>query len=209
MWRFASLKTGPVLPADKNGGTKMGYLKYVKAAFNKPSAAVEAVQRERLLAMRKEDATVRLEHPTRIDRARALGFKAKPGILVVRQRVRRGGHVRPDIKGGRRPSRFHQTKNLHKNYQQIAEERANDAFHNCEVLGSYPVGQDGYSFWYEVIMVDRAHPQVLADKQLIGIAAQTGRAYRGVTSAGRKGRGLRKKGIGSEKTRPSRKAKGY
>ena len=187
----------------------MGYLKYFKKAFLAPTEETTAVQRERLIAMRREPATLRLERPTRIDRARSLGYKAKPGIIVVRQSVRRGKHVRPDIKGGRRPSRFHQDKNLHKNYQQIAEERAQDAYHNCEVMGSYEIAKDGYSYWYEVILVDRAHPQVLADKRLLGIAAQTGRAYRGLTSAGRKGRGLRKKGVGSEKTRPSKKAKGY
>jgi large subunit ribosomal protein L15e len=187
----------------------MGYLKYVKQAFNNPSEEQEQLQHERLVQIRKEDATVRLEHPTRIDRARAIGYKAKHGIVVVRQRVRRGKHVRPDIKGGRRPSRFHQDKNLHKNYQQIAEERVSDAYQNCELMGSYLVAEDGYYLWYECVLVDRNHPEVIADKRLIGIAAQTGRAYRGVTSAGRKGRGLRNKGIGAEKLRPSKKARGY
>jgi large subunit ribosomal protein L15e len=187
----------------------MGYLKYVRQAFNAPTQDVEELQRQRLIAMRKEPVTVRLERPTRIDRARAIGYKAKQGILVVRQSVSRGGHVRPDIKGGRRPSRFHQVKNLHKNYQQICEERANDAFRNCEVLGSYLVAADGKHLWYEVILIDRAHPQVLHDDRLIGIAAQHGRVYRGLTSAGRKGRGLRRKGVGSEKTRPSRTANDY
>jgi large subunit ribosomal protein L15e len=208
MWRFASLKSGQSCLAENNGGN-MGYLKYVKQAFSKPSAEALQAQRDRLIQIRKEEATVRLEHPTRIDRARALGFKAKHGVFVVRQRVRRGKHIRPDIKGGRRPSRFHQTKNLHKNYQQIAEEKAADKYINCEVMGSYEVAEDGYFIWFEIIFVDRAHPEVLADKRLIGIAAQTGRTYRGVTSAGRKGRGMRKKGLGSEKTRPSRTANGY
>lgn len=187
----------------------MGYLKYVKKAFNAPSEDIEKFQRERLIALRQEPAILRVERPTRIDRARAIGYKAKTGVIVVRGRVRRGGHIRPDIKGGRRPSRFHQTKNLHKNYQQIVEERVADEYVNCEVLGSYPIAQDGYSLWFEVVLVDRANPNILADKRLIGIAAQTGRSYRGITSAGRKGRGLRKKGTGSEKTRPSRKANGY
>jgi large subunit ribosomal protein L15e len=123
--------------------------------------------------------------------------------VIARQRVTRGGHTRPDIKGGRRPSRFHQTKNLDKNYQWIAEERAARAFPNCEVMGSYQVGQDGQHFWFEVLMVDRAHPAVLADKRYLGIAAQRGRAQRGLTSAGRKARGLRRKGVGAEKVRPS------
>jgi large subunit ribosomal protein L15e len=187
----------------------MGYLKYVKQAFTKPSEDGEAVQRARLIQFRKEPAILRVDHPTRMDKARALGFKAKDGIFVVRASVRRGKHVRPDIKGGRRPSRFHQDKNLHKNYQQIVEERVADKHINCEVLGSYEVAEDGYSIWYEVIMVDKHHPQILADKRLIGIAAQTGRTYRGLTMAGRRGRGMTRKGIGSEKTRPSRKANGY
>ena len=148
----------------------MGYLKYVKQAFTKPSEEIEAIQRARLIQFRKEPATLRVEHPTRMDKARALGFKAKPGMFIVRQQVRGGGHVRPDIRGGRRPSRFHQVKNLHKNYQQICEERVADKHINCEVLGSYPVAEDGYTLWYEIILVDRHHPQVLANKNFIGIA---------------------------------------
>jgi large subunit ribosomal protein L15e len=198
--RFAESKE------DKNNGgyKKMGYLKYVKMAFRKPTAEVKAVQRERLIQMRREPVTTRLEAPTRMDRARSLGYKAKPGVLVIRQRVLRGGHTRPQVAGGRRPKRSGTRKNLAKNYQQIAEEKAAREYHNCEVVGSYYVAQDGKYRWFEVIMVDRTHPQVIADKNLIGIAAQRNRAGRGLTSAGRKGRGIRShKGIGAEKLRPS------
>lgn len=184
----------------------MGYLKYLKQAFTKPTKEQEAIQRERLIAMRREPATMRMEKPTRIDRARSLGYRAKPGLVVVRQRVRRGGHTRPDIKGGRKPRKTHTQKNLDKNYQQIAEEKTISNYPNCEVMGSYQVAQDGYYTWFEILLVDRAHPQVLADRQLIGIAAQRGRAARGLTSAGRKSRGLRNKGIGAEKLRPSKPA---
>jgi large subunit ribosomal protein L15e len=181
----------------------MGYLKYVKQAFRNPSEEIAKVQRDRLLQFRDDPEQSRIEHPTRIDKARALGYRAKHGIFVVRQRVRRGSHTRANITGGRRPSRSHQTKNLHKNYQHIAEERVATSYVNCEVLGSYPVAEDGYYLWYESILVDKSHPEILADKRLIGIAAQTGRTFRGLTSAGRKARGLRRKGNGSEKTRPS------
>ncbi|MDD9953080.1 MAG: 50S ribosomal protein L15e [Candidatus Woesearchaeota archaeon] len=184
----------------------MGYLKYVKQAFRKPTPAHKQVQKDRMVQYRKEPVTVRVDNPTRPDRARALGYKAKHGIIVVRQRVGRGRHTRPDIKQGRRPKRFHQRKDLSKNYQQIAEERANKKYANCEVLGSYEVGKDGKHHWYEVILVDRRHPEILADKRFIGIAAQKGRANRGVTSAGRRSRGLHKKGKGVEKNRPSLRA---
>lgn len=181
----------------------MGYLKYVKQLFNKPSDEQKALLKQRMIEWRAEPATLRIERPTRIDRARTLGYKPKPGVIIVRQRVLRGGHVRPDIKGGRRPSRFHQTKNLDKNYQWIAEERAARAYVNCAVLGSYQAGQDGQHAWFEVLLVDRVHPSVLADDRLLGVAFQGGRTQRGLTSAGRKARGLRRKGTGAEKVRPS------
>ncbi len=184
----------------------MGYLKYVKQAFLAPTEEQAKVQRDRLLEFRRDPVLIRIERPTRIDRARALGYRAKQGIVLVRQRVARGQHTRPDIKSGRRPKRAHQRKDLSKNYQQIAEEKASRRYVNCEVLGSYPAAQDGKHTWYEIILVDRRHPQMLADKRLIGIAAQRGRAARGITGAGKKSRGLTKKGAGTEKNRPSLRA---
>ena len=75
-------------------------------------------------------------------------------------------------------------------------------------MNSYYVAQDGNHYWYEIILVDRKHPVVLADKKLSWIAAanKKGRAARGITSAGRKARGLRHKGKGAEKARPSSRA---
>ncbi|MCX8172581.1 MAG: 50S ribosomal protein L15e, partial [Archaeoglobaceae archaeon] len=54
---------------------------------------------ERLQKWRREPVIVRVERPTKLHRARALGYKAKKGIIVVRIRVRRGGRL------PRRPSR--------------------------------------------------------------------------------------------------------
>ena len=151
---------------------------------------------------------MRLEHPTRLDRARSLGYKAKQGIFVVRQRVAAGGHKRPDFAGGRHSKNFRRTMILAKNYRLIAEERANKQFPNCEVLNSYPVANDSKHYWYEVILVDRAHPSVRADNRTAWITNPThrGRVYRGKTSAGRKIRGLRYKGTGAENLRPSKDA---
>ena len=95
---------------------------------------------------------------------------------------------------------------MDKNFRQIAEERACRKFPNCEVLNSYPVGEDGRSIWHEVILVDRTNPHILADNRINWISTEKGRAFRGLTSAGRKSRGLRLKGKGAEKLRPSRKA---
>jgi large subunit ribosomal protein L15e len=97
------------------------------------------------------------------------------------------------------------SKTMGKSIQRIAEERASKKFPNMEVLNSYWVGQDGKLKYYEVIMVDGHHPSIRADKNLAWMANAThrGRAERGKTSAGRKGRGMRCKGIGTEKCRPS------
>ncbi|HMK48010.1 MAG TPA: 50S ribosomal protein L15e, partial [Methanocella sp.] len=59
--------------------------------------------------------------------------------------------------------------------------------------------------WYEVILVDPHHPGIASDKNLSWITRGThrGRAERGLTSAGKKGRGQRRKGKGTEKNYPS------
>lgn len=178
---------------------------YQHLAENWKKALDEGMQRERLIKWRRQPVTLRLEHPTRLDRARALGFKAKQGVFVVRQRVSRGPHRRTWT-GGRKSKNMRTLKALRKNYRMIAEERASMVFTNCEALNSYYVGEDGKHFWYEVIMVDRSHPAVLTDHRLAWIATQRGRAHRGLTSAGRTVRGLRWKGKGAEKARPSRRA---
>lgn len=187
----------------------MGMYKYVRELWKQPKANLSELWTKRLIKWRKEPVTVRVDKPTRIDRARSLGYRAKQGIFVVRQKVKRGGHTRPKIRKGRRPKAQRQRLSLRKNYQMIAEERANKKYANCEVLNSYYVAEDGFHKWYEVIMVDRAHPSVLADDRLnwVGCKQHRGRVHRGLTSAGRKVRGLRgRKGKGAEKARPSRRA---
>ena len=59
-----------------------------------------------LVKWRKEPVVKRVAKPTRLDRARALGYKAKQGFVVVRVRVRKGGRDRPHYKWkGRKPSK--------------------------------------------------------------------------------------------------------
>ncbi|MEM4224895.1 MAG: 50S ribosomal protein L15e, partial [Desulfurococcaceae archaeon] len=47
--------------------------------------------RLKLIKWRREPSVVRIDKPSRLDRARALGYKAKVGFIVVRVRVRKGG----------------------------------------------------------------------------------------------------------------------
>lgn len=92
-----------------------------------------------------------------------------------------------------------------KSIQFIAEERAARKYPNLEVLNSYPLGSDGTHEYYEVILLDPSHPAIVNDPQFGWVAnkAHRGRVYRGLTRAGRKTRGLLRKGKGAEKVRPS------
>ncbi len=184
--------------------------KYIAEAWKKPEESfVDDLMRQRLIEWRKKPAIVRVEKPTRLDRARKLGYKAKQGFIIVRVRVRRGGLRKQRPRSGRRPKRMGVRKyKPAKSLRLIAEERAAKKFPNLEVLNSYWVGEDGRCKWFEVIMVDPHHPVVKADKDINWICQKQHkrRVFRGLTSAGKKVRGLRKKGRGAEKARPSRKA---
>jgi len=162
---------------------------------------------QRMIDWRKQGSFVRVDKPLRLDRARALGYKAKPGFVIVRAKVRRGGLRKHRIRKGRRPKRKGILKiTMRKSIQRIAEERTSKRYPNLEVLGSYWVGEDGKQKWYEVILVDPHHPVIKSDPNLNWICSpkHSDRAVRGLTPAGKKGRGLvRTKGIGAEKTRPS------
>jgi large subunit ribosomal protein L15e len=190
---------------ESKGETKMGMYKYIKEAWKKPKENMPDLMSERLIAWRQEPVTVRLEHPTRLDKARALGYKAIQGVFIVRQRVDRGGRMRPTIRKARRPKTSRQKKIVSLNYQTIAEARAGKKYPNCEVLNSYWVGDDGKYKWYEVIIVDPMHPEVQSRDYLKWMLnpANTNRVSRGLTSAARKGRGLIASGKGTEKHRPS------
>jgi large subunit ribosomal protein L15e len=184
---------------------------YVGDQWKKPDLSYKSPQQQRLIQWRKEENYSRVEKPLRIDRARSLGYKAKPGYIVVRARVRRGGLRKPTIKGGRKASAKGISKiTMGKNTQRIAEERTAKHYPNMEVLNSYWVGEDGKNHFYEVILVDPVHPSIMRDPKINWITNTTNkrRVLRGKTSAGQKGRGLRHKGKGAEKVRPSIRAKG-
>ncbi len=182
--------------------------RFMHEAWKRPKEGLGELWKEHLMQWRREPQTHRIEHPTRIDRARSLGYKAKSGFIIARQRVGRGSHRRPRPEGGRRTAHSYETMALRKNWQLIAEERAQVEFVNLAVLNSYWVGEDGRHQWYEVILVDPAHPAIKADPHLKWIAQQKhrSRVFHGKTSAGKRVRGMLWKGKGAEKMRPSRRA---
>jgi len=179
--------------------------KYIAKAWEKPEESfVNELMWHRLIEWRKQPTIVRIEKPTRLDRAHKLGYKAKQGFVMARVRIRRGGLNRPRPRSGRKPRRMGSVKyKPAKSLKLIAEERAARKYPNLEVLNSYWVGEDGRHKWYEIIMVDSAHPVIKADKDVNWICekAHKRRVFRGLTSSGKKVRGLRHKGTGAEKVR--------
>jgi large subunit ribosomal protein L15e len=182
---------------------------YIADQWKKPETKYMSPQQKRLIQWRKENNFLRIDRPTRIDRARSLGYKAKQGYIIVRTKVRRGGLRKHKFKGGRKPSARGISKiTMAKSTQRIAEERTARRFPNMEVLNSYNIGADGKNHFYEVILVDPVHPVIIRDSKINWISdiSNKKRVLRGKTSAGQRGRGLRHKGRGSEKIRPSIRA---
>ncbi len=182
----------------------MGAYKYIQETMQKQYAQRDENYKQRLIAMRREPVVTRLEKPTNLARARTLGYKAKQGFVVARVRVARGSGMQTRPNKGRKPKRMGVNKLTRaKNKQVVAEEKAQRKYQNLEVLNSYWIADDGQHKWYEVIMVDPDHPSIKNDSTVSWTAKQRKRVNRGKTSAGRKGRGIMKKGKGTEKTRPS------
>ncbi len=181
---------------------------YIQKAWKKPKE--NKLYKEKLIDFRKQRVITKIDNPTRIDRAKTLGYKAKQGFVVVRVKIKKGTRVRKRVTKGRKPSKLGTRIPAKKSKQVISEERIAKKFPNLEVLNSYWVGEDGKSKWYEVILVDKNHPQIKNDKSINWILSRKNknRVSRGLTSAGKKSRGLTKKGKGAEKIRPSIGAKG-
>ena len=185
---------------------------YIADAWKTPSTNyLKDLNRARRVEWRREENFCRIERPTRLDRARNAGYKAKQGYVLVRGRVRKGSFQKRQIKAGRRAKRKGILAiTVGKSLQRMAEERAQKRYPNLEVLNSYWVGADGQNEWYEIILVDPHHPVIQADPKINWICynTHTNRVYRGKTSAGKKGRGLDKKGKKVVKNRPSIRANG-
>lgn len=158
---------------------------------------------------RKKPAIERIENPSKPDRARELGYKAKQGVVLARARIRRGSRRKKRPKKGRRPKRMGVSKiTAAKSVQVIVEERTARKFPNLEVLNSYKVGEDGEYHYYEIILLDPNHPSIKNDPDLNWItnSSQKGRVHRGLTSAGKSSRGIREKGKGTNRNRPSKRS---
>ena len=123
--------------------------------------------RQRAVVWRNQNAVTRVEKPSRIARARRLGYKAKQGIIVVRMRVGTGGMRKERPRGGRRPKHLGVTKiKADVSMKQVAERRVLERYPNMKLLGSYFLYKDGMHYWFEVILADPSHPRIAKDKEI-------------------------------------------
>jgi len=178
-------------------------MNHLTQLWRKPRKSLGHLWKQKLIDYRQDPVITKLEKPTRLDRARSLGYKAKQGFIVARVRVGKGNRKRPKAAGGRRPKTAGRYYSPGSSLQIQAEQKAARKFPNLEVLNSYPVVEDGNHKWFECILVDPTHPVIMKDRDVKWVREpqHKGRAFRGKTSAGQRGRGLSHKGKGAEKVR--------
>ncbi|KAI3712576.1 hypothetical protein L1987_71135 [Smallanthus sonchifolius] len=190
----------------------MGAYTYVSELWRKKQSDVmRFMQRVRCWEYRQLPSIVRVTHPTRPDKARRMGYKAKQGYVIYRVRVRRGGRKRPVPKGivyGKPTNQGVTQLKFQRSKRSVAEERAGRKLGGLKVLNSYWLNEDSTYKYFEVIMVDPAHAAIRNDPRINWICnpVHKHRELRGLTSAGKKYRGLRGKGHLNHKARPSRRA---
>lgn len=166
-------------------GDDVGAYRYITETFESEYSGRNAVYRNRLTSWRKGPTIERIDKPTNLPRARSLGYKAKRGYAIVRVKVKRGARRRPAPMGGRKAKNLYFIKPSGLSHQVIAEQKAARKYRNMEVLNSYWVGDDGDFSYFEVILADPSIVKISATKR-------RGRAFRGLTSAGQKGRPSKK-----------------
>jgi len=205
---------GRLKSADDVDGraNEQGAYKYLEELWKKKQSDVlRFLLRVRAWEYRQLPAVHRIPHPTRVDKARRLGYKAKQGILVYRVRVRRGNRKAPEPKGAAcgKPKNvgINQLKPK-RSLRTIAEGRVGKRCQNLRVLNSYWVAQDSTYKFYEVILVDPSHKAIRRDPEFNWICkpVMKHRELHGLTSAGKESRGLRNKGHHANKLRPSVRA---
>ena len=142
---------------------------YMTATWTNMWKSNNDVLKSKAVVWRTEEVIHKINRPSRLDRARRLGYKAKQGIIVVRIRVGRGGMRKQRPVSGRRPKHLgvvHIKQGT--NMRKVAESRVSEKFPNLEVLGSYYLHKDGRYLWYEVILVNPHHPAIFNDKEMRG-----------------------------------------
>jgi len=175
----------------------MGAYKYMTELYRKKQSDVlRYLLRIRCWQYRQLAKVHRVQRSTRPDKARRLGFKNKQGFVIYRIAMRRGGRKRPCPKGNpkgkpKTSGGVKQQKPV-RNLQSIAEERVGRRVQGLRVLSSYWVGQDSTYKYFEVIMIDIHHKSITRDPKINWMCGNMTkhRELRGLTTAGKRSRGL-------------------
>ncbi|CCD34791.1 putative 60s ribosomal protein l15 protein [Botrytis cinerea BcDW1] len=189
---------------------KMGALKYLEEIQKKKQSDVlRFLLRVRCWELRQLNVVHRASRPSRPDKARRLGYKAKQGYVIYRVRVRRGGRKRPVPKGATYGKPTNQGVNqlkYQRSLKSTAEERVGRRCANLRVLNSYWINQDSTYKYFEIILVDPQHKAIRRDPRINWIVnpVHKHRESRGLTATGKKSRGLGK-GHGFNKTTAGRR----
>jgi len=176
----------------------MGAQAYLAAlSTKKQSDLARFLQRVRCWEYRQLNVIHRATRPSRPDKARRLGYKAKQGYVVYRVRVRRGGRKKQAAKGATFGKPTNQGVNqlkFQRSLRSVAEERVARRCGGLRVLNSYWINEDGVYKYFEVILVDPAHKAIRRDAKInwIANAVHKRRETRGLTAAGKKSRGIGK-----------------
>merc|ERR1712141_788331 len=190
----------------------MGAYKYMQELYRKKQCDVmRFLLRVRCWQYRQLSTIDRASRPTRPDKARRLGYRAKQGFCIYRVRVRRGGRKRPVPKGATYGKPTNQGVNqlkFQRSHQSTAEKRVGRHCRALRVLNSYWVAQDSTYKFYEVILVDPFHKAIRRDAKINWMCrpVMKHREMRGLTSAGKKSRGLGKGHAFTHTTGGSRRA---
>ena len=188
----------------------MGAYKYLEEVWRrKQSDLIRFVLRVRTWEYRQLNVIHKCQRPSRPDKARKLGYKRKQGYVIYRIRIRRGGRKRNVQKGcvygkPRNSGRMSKIKKP-RTHKSISEERVGRKCSNLRVLSSYWVGQDASFKFYEIILVDPHHKAIRRDPRINWIVSgkHKKRELRGLTSTGKKSRGMLQRGHKANKLRPS------
>lgn len=187
----------------------MGAYKYLEELWRKKQSDIcRFIMRVRTWEYRQLNVITRCSRPTRPDKARRLGYKAKQGYVIYRVRIRRGGRKRNVPKGavcGKPRNLGIRKLKAARTLKSVAEERVGRKCSNMRVLNSYWVGQDASFKFFEVILVDPSHKAIRRDPRINWICSQKmkHREMRGLTATGKKARGMNQKGHKAIKKRPS------
>lgn len=148
----------------------MGAYRYLQELWKrKQCEAMQFILRMRTWEYRQLPTIHRASRPSRPDKARRLGYKAKQGFVVYRVAIRRGSRKTNTPKGivyGKpKDQGINQTK-CTRSLKAMAEERVGRRMGALRVLNSYWVGQDGTYKYFEVICVDPTHNAIRNDARI-------------------------------------------